>query len=73
MKNRAALSNEGSALGVFFGLWVSGQMKIRLPGFVSCLLPPASSVSLPDPSSSKLMILIAWDSSATLLAFRVTN
>jgi putative transposase len=29
VKTQAALPNEGSVLRVFFGLWVSGQMKLR--------------------------------------------
>jgi len=29
VKTQAALPNEGAVLRVFFGLWVSGQMKLR--------------------------------------------
>jgi transposase-like protein len=29
VKTQAALPHEGAVLRVFFGLWVSGQMKLR--------------------------------------------
>jgi len=29
VKTQAALPNEGAVLRVFFGLWISGQMKLR--------------------------------------------
>lgn len=29
VKTQAALPSEGSVLRIFFGLWVSGQMKLR--------------------------------------------
>ena len=34
VKTQTALPNEGAALRVFFGLWVSGQMKLhRINGY----------------------------------------
>lgn len=34
MKTQAALPNEGAVLRVFFGLWISGQMKLhRINGY----------------------------------------
>ena len=29
VKTQAALPNEGAVLRVFFGLWISGQMKLH--------------------------------------------
>jgi len=34
VKTQAALPNEGAVLRVFFGLWISGQMKLhRISGY----------------------------------------
>jgi hypothetical protein len=34
VKTQAALPNEGAVLRVFFGLWISGQMKLhRINGY----------------------------------------
>jgi len=34
VKTQAALPNEGAVLGVFFGLWISGQVKLhRINGY----------------------------------------
>jgi hypothetical protein len=32
VKTQAALPNEGAVLRVFFGLWISGQMKLHIRG-----------------------------------------